>query len=165
MEEDGLIKDTFAVRPADPGDSPLMDPLAVAARAEGFRFVDRLIDDWNSGANRFSKPGERLAGVFDKGRPIAIGGLNHDPYARRSRIGRLRHLYVLPSHRRLGIGALLVRALLDGADMYFDRIRLRTKTAGGDRFYLALGFTASDDRDATHEWGFRVQSRYSTVDE
>ncbi len=32
-------------------------PLAREARAEGHRFVDRLVDDWQGGENRFDQPG------------------------------------------------------------------------------------------------------------
>ncbi len=56
--------------------------IAREARASGHVFLDRLIADWHSGANRFDKPGECLLGLFDGDRLVAIGGLNRDPYTR-----------------------------------------------------------------------------------
>lgn len=51
--------------------------LVEASKKEGFRFLQRLIDDYNKGTNRFNKPGEILYGVFKAdGTLIAIGGLN-----------------------------------------------------------------------------------------
>ena len=34
------------------------------ALEEGFWFVDRLINDWTAGLNRFDLPGERFLGAF-----------------------------------------------------------------------------------------------------
>ncbi|MCX6758655.1 MAG: hypothetical protein NTX14_03035 [Candidatus Nealsonbacteria bacterium] len=48
--------------------------LAAEAKQEGFRFVQKTIDEWVDGANRFSKPGEILWGVFRGGQCIGIGG-------------------------------------------------------------------------------------------
>jgi hypothetical protein len=67
------------MRPVDPVEVKF-DALADAARREGYRFVDRLVDDWISGTNRFSEPGEILLGVFDEAELIAVGGLIRDPF-------------------------------------------------------------------------------------
>ena len=45
------------------------------ARAEGYRFLDRLASDWQTGANRFGRPGERLLAAEADGMLAAIGGL------------------------------------------------------------------------------------------
>jgi hypothetical protein len=37
---------------------PDMGALQSEAAAEGFRFVDKLVEDWLSAANRFDRPGE-----------------------------------------------------------------------------------------------------------
>jgi hypothetical protein len=44
------------------------------SKKEGFRFLERLVDEYKNGTNTFKQPGEVLYGVFDKiGAPIAIG--------------------------------------------------------------------------------------------
>lgn len=43
------------------GDLPIgLDVLVRESEAEGFNFLQRLVADWESGANRFSRPGEAL---------------------------------------------------------------------------------------------------------
>mgnify|MGYP001954527952 CR=1 FL=1 len=39
-----------------------MEPLLAESRAEGHHFVDRLVDDFMDGSNRFDQPGEALFG-------------------------------------------------------------------------------------------------------
>jgi hypothetical protein len=73
---------------------PDLGALQSEAAAEGFRFVDKLIEDWLSAANRFDRPGELFLGDFREGRLAGICSLNHDPYTDRDGVGRLRHLYV-----------------------------------------------------------------------
>lgn len=141
----------FTIRPVDLGNGDVLKALAAEASTEGFQFVDRLISEWNTGVNRFSKPGEKLLGVFDGESVVAIGGLNRDPYAQQDHVGRLRHIYVQPSCRRLGVGRKLVAALLEDLDERFERVRLRTSTTVASRFYEACEFRSSEEADATHE--------------
>ena len=65
-----------------------MRTLRAEAASEGFGFVDRLIDDWLSAANRFEKPGELFFGGFREGSLVAACGLNRDPYTDRDQVGR-----------------------------------------------------------------------------
>ena len=124
--------------------------LADSERA-GQRFVRRLADDWASGANRFDRPGERLLGAWREGALVGVGGLNVDPYAGRDGVGRVRHLYVLSTCRRLGIGARLVEAIVEAARGRFDRLRLRTLDPEAARLYERLGFSRRDDvADCSH---------------
>jgi len=134
---------------------PLMLPqpglaaLRDAALVEGFGFVERLMRDWDSGANRFAQPGEQLVGAFEGAWLLGFVGLNRDPYLLQAGVGRLRHLYVAPGARGRGVGAALVRHLLRGTA--FHRLRLRTDTAAAAAFYLRLGFHPVADATATHE--------------
>jgi GNAT superfamily N-acetyltransferase len=125
-------------------------PLMIEAEAEGYRFMQRLHDEWHSGANRFQGPGEFLLSVQTENRLVAIGGLNVDPYANAHTVGRLRHLYVAAAARRSGIGAMLVRRIVEGASGTFSILRLRTATAEGAAFYERLGFHKTSEPDATH---------------
>ena len=47
--------------------------LAKQAQKEGFQFVDRLIEEYESGKNRFNQPGEFLLFVYDDEKLIAWG--------------------------------------------------------------------------------------------
>jgi GNAT superfamily N-acetyltransferase len=124
--------------------------LRVAAAGEGFRFLDRLVDEWGSGTNRFDKPGELLIGAFRADSIIAVCGLNRDPYADRDEIGRLRHLYVRPSARCCGVGSALVGHLLSRAEEAFRVVRLRTATPGASALYIRHGFVLVTDPAASH---------------
>ena len=138
----------FIIGPCTPL-RPDIESLARHARREGCRCVDRLIDDWRSGANRFDRTGERLLAAFLRDAVVSVGGLNVDPYVGNSRCGRLRHLYVDPAHRGRDIGHRLVAALIKDPQHAFDRIRLRA-TEESNGFYDAVGFAPSSDTDATH---------------
>jgi GNAT superfamily N-acetyltransferase len=66
-------------------------------------------------------------------------------------LGRVRHLYVLSTSRRMGVGPQLVRRVIQAARGRFDELRLRTNNPAAGRFYEALGFGPSVDRgDYTH---------------
>lgn len=141
----GLIE----LRPID-GVDPAIGPLLDSAACEGHLFVRRLIDDWQTGANRFDRAGEVFLGAFLDGNLAGIGGLNRDPYAADGGTGRLRHVYVSPNARRSGVGRRLVLRLISYGRDTFQVLRLRTVTPEGAAFYAALGFGESDESDATH---------------
>ncbi|WP_372438137.1 GNAT family N-acetyltransferase [Pseudomonas chlororaphis subsp. aureofaciens] len=123
--------------------------LEAEAVAEGFRFLTRLVADWESGANRFDQPGECLLGAFRDGQLLAIGGLSYDPYAGPG-IGRLRRVYVARVARGQSVGKALVQRLLAHAAQRFRVVRLSTDTPEGAAFYLRCGFQPIQDDFATH---------------
>ncbi|MFM5947672.1 MAG: GNAT family N-acetyltransferase [Novosphingobium sp.] len=124
--------------------------LVAVARGEGFTFMDRLVNHWSSGENRFDQPGECYFAVRLGGRLVAAGGLNRDPYCETAGVGRVRHVYVLPEARRSGAGTELLAAIIVAARSQFQLLRLRTTTERGAAFYEALGFERSDAPDASH---------------
>jgi GNAT superfamily N-acetyltransferase len=115
-------------------------PLLAASTAEGFRFLARLVAEWDSGVGRFDGEGELLLGAYEGTQLVGVGGLTRDPFAAIAGIGRLRRVYVLPAARKRGIGAQLVRALESAASGHFSELVLRTDTAAAARFYEALGY-------------------------
>jgi len=130
---------------------PDFEQLVLASEREGLEFVRRLELEWRSGQNRFARPGELLLGAGVGGRLEAVGGINRDHHLDDPRLGRLRHVYVLPQRRNTGVGSVLVRALLDAARMSFDRVRLRAATPQSDAFYARLGFQKlTGEANATH---------------
>jgi GNAT superfamily N-acetyltransferase len=127
------------------------EELAVASEREGYEFVRRLEREWHSGQNRFDRSGERLLGAEASGQLVAVGGINRDHYLDDPRVGRVRHVYVLPEHRSIGVGGVLVRALIDAGRESFDSIRLRAATTRSDTFYARLGFRKVEgEPGATH---------------
>jgi N-acetylglutamate synthase-like GNAT family acetyltransferase len=117
--------------------------------AQGFSMMQRLRSDWHEGGNQFAQEGEMFVGAFDGERLVGVGGLNIDPYAGAPDVGRLRHIYVLESYRRSGIGAVLVRHLLAEAASRFKVVRLWTGRAS--EFYGKLGFDQVSERKVTHQ--------------
>jgi GNAT superfamily N-acetyltransferase len=115
-------------------------PLLTASTAEGFRFLARLVAEWESGVERFDSKGELLLGAYEGTQLVAVGGLTRDPFSAIAGVGRLRRVYVLPTARRRGIGAQLVHALESAASDFFREVVLRTDTAAAARFYEKLGY-------------------------
>jgi GNAT superfamily N-acetyltransferase len=129
---------------------PGIDELRQEARGEGYDFLDRLVEDWLSGENRFDGSGETFCGGFHCGVLVAVGGLNRDPFLADPEVGRIRRVYVRQAWRNRGVGEALVRSLLNTARKSFRSVRLRAENAGAARLYEHIGFSAIDDPNATH---------------
>ena len=125
--------------------------LVVESEKAGYRFLRRLVEDWETGSNRFSRPGEALFAAVVDGCIIGVCGLNCDPYHSSGQVGRVRHLYVAVDFRLCGIGGLLVGAVITTARSAFERLDLRTDNESAARFYEILGFRRCDgESDCTH---------------
>lgn len=136
------------IEPINELDLDAIAPLMVSSEREQFNFVRRLVNDWQSEINRFARPSEQLFVAKVASQVIGIGGLNVDPYQRNVRIGRIRHLYVLPEQRRRGVAGNLVQHILEFARGRFDQITLRTDTDVGSKFYESLGFEPTHDSES-----------------
>lgn len=90
---------------------------------EGFLFLTRLIDEWNSGANRFDGPGECLMAAYLNQQLVGIGGLSVDPYTEEN-MARLRRVYVSASSRGHHVGRTLVTSLVAHAALRFQNVCL-----------------------------------------
>jgi GNAT superfamily N-acetyltransferase len=130
--------------------APGMESLQSEADAEGYDFVQTLVEQWASAENRFDAPGETLCGHLDQGLLVAVGGLNCDPFAGRPDMGRIRRVYVRPAWRNKGIGRALVISLIDQARTHFRCVRLRAENAEAARLYERIGFAPVESPDATH---------------
>jgi GNAT superfamily N-acetyltransferase len=128
-----------------------LEPLIADSVREGFGFLERLREDWASGANRFDKAGEAFF-VGQVARELAgVCGLNRDPYSGDPSIGRLRRLYVSPGLRRRGVARCLVARALSLAREHYAAVRIRTDNPSAALFYEALGFIPTTSPQATHE--------------
>jgi GNAT superfamily N-acetyltransferase len=148
---------TFAVeRLADLPPDRLAD-LVAESEQQGWRFVRRLVEEWDDGVTRFNCAGEALFAARANGRVVGICGLSVDPYAQDPRVGRVRHLYVLADWRCQGVARRLVEAVIAAAEDRFRRLRLRTANPAAARLYEALGFRpCAGVPDCTHALGLRT---------
>ncbi|WP_412675852.1 GNAT family N-acetyltransferase [Bacillus paramycoides] len=119
--------------------------LVQESKEGGFNFLIKLINEYESERNTFSKSGECLYGIFQGNTLIGIGGLNQDPYTKDNKIGRLRRFYISKAYRRIGLGKLLLKQLLRHAEKYFHVVVLHTDTKQGDEFYCVNGFVKGED--------------------
>ncbi|PGM51017.1 GNAT family N-acetyltransferase [Bacillus cereus] len=119
--------------------------LVKESKEEGFNFLLKLINEYESKRNTFRKTGECLYGIFRKEKLIGIGGLNQDPNTKDIKIGRLRRFYISKAYRRIGLGKLLLKQLLRHAEKYFHVVVLHTDTKQGNEFYCVNGFVKGED--------------------
>ncbi|WP_262177710.1 GNAT family N-acetyltransferase [Saccharococcus sp. Marseille-Q5394] len=124
--------------------------LVQESEKEGYRFVTRLVNEFEDGTNTFNKPGEVLFCVRkNAGSIVAIGGINQSPFSQEIDEGRLRRFYVLDEVRRNGVGTLLLQSIIDHAKHHFKEITVRTDSAKADAFYRAGGFSFDDSASET----------------
>jgi len=124
--------------------------LVQESEKEGYRFVTRLVSEFEDGTNTFNKQGEVLFCVKnEKGSIVAIGGINQSPFSQEHDVGRLRRFYVLNAVRREGVGKLLLQSIIEHAKSHFKEITVRTDSAKADAFYRACGFTFDDSASET----------------
>ena len=124
--------------------------LRVEAAAEGYRHMERLADDWASGAERFGKAGEALFAAYVEGELAGVGGVTREPADPEGDVMRARRLYVLPRFRGSGAGRALVGAIVQQA---FQEVSRCTVNAGRDapQFWDAMGFARTKAPGLTHE--------------
>jgi GNAT superfamily N-acetyltransferase len=125
--------------------------LVAEANEEGLLFLNRLVDDWRSGANWFDQIGEALFLAYRQHKLLGVCGLNVDPYAQDRTVGRVRHLFVRRAARRTSIGRLLLETVVAEAKGRFRQLRLKTNSADADAFYRRMGFhRIRNSEHATH---------------
>jgi len=124
--------------------------LASEARAQGFRFLDRLILEFESGANRFEREGEALFAIFDAGYCVGIGGVNVDPISEASDIGRVRRVFVSSLVRGKGLGKLLMSEIEVWSHSKFTKLQLFTDTESASAFYEAIGYERVQENRVSH---------------
>lgn len=117
------------------------------AAAEGYRFVEGILEEWDAG--RYTGADERntLLAVYREGVLAAIGAVTPDPYDPAPDLLRIRHVYVRPGNRREGVGRVLAGALIQQGLALAPRLSLNAADAGASAFWEAMGFRP--DRDGT----------------
>jgi len=132
--------------------------LRAEARAQGYRHIERLADEWIAGVMRFDREGEALIAATVAWQLAGIGGLTIDP----SEAGalRMRRFYVRAAFRRNGIGRAIADHLLARAYALGRRV---TVNAGGgsEPFWRSLVFVAEARNGHTHVFERGEPSRFS----
>jgi GNAT superfamily N-acetyltransferase len=123
------------------------DTMRAEALAEGYRFLERLAADWDSGALRFTKAGEVLLAAYSDGVLAGIGGVTVDPGIPEAL--RMRRFYIREPFRRHGIGQQLALALLAQAVGRDGPVTVNA-AAGSAPFWEALGFIRDARAGHTH---------------
>ena len=127
-------------------------PLLKKSQSEGYNLVLRLTENWENGSNRFDKQGEALFAAEHENRLLGVGGRSLDPYLEEPGVIRVRHVYVLPEWRHLGIGNALMKKILDIPQGLFQKVTLRTLNPNARKFYEQLGFEAVGEDAVTHQF-------------
>ena len=149
------MKTDIEIRRAGPGDVPLLAEMRVRS------YVERHASD-DVGVEALRRSSEtafeaalgdgslRSWLAFDGERPIGTASLMFLPSLPRLgvavvRDGRVRNVYVEPTHRRRGIALALMRVVLEeAASANVDRLTLGTSTLGRS-LYERLGFVQKED--------------------
>ncbi len=132
-----------------------VEALRDAARAEGFAHMDRLIDEWRGGAQRFNRAGEALFAAYWDGALAGVGGLTREPSDPDAAILRARRLYVHPTRRKNGVARALAGALLQEALQHASCVTVNAGGACADAFWRAMGFAPCAERPGlTHIFRF-----------
>jgi GNAT superfamily N-acetyltransferase len=126
---------------------PGLDLLREEARAEGFRHLDRLAQEWGAGAVRFDRPGESLIAAHHDGELVGVGGVTAEPRAGQY---RMRRFYVRPPFRHRGIGSAMAREAIGRASPLARELTVRAGNPDARAFWERLGFAAADDAGHTH---------------
>ena len=116
---------------------------------EGFNIINRLINDYKSGKNKFNQKGEALIVCEIDDKIVGICGLNIDPI--NTKRARIRRLYVLPQFRNKKIGKKLVVELINYSINYFKTVSVNIGELNISKFYENLGFKVYDkEKGITH---------------
>lgn len=123
------------------------EALRAEAWDEGYRHLDRLAEEWNSGKMRFDRDGEALFAARVGADIAAIGGLTIDPVLPGAL--RMRRFYVRKSLRRSGIGRAIAENLLAQPHASACPVTVNA-AAGSEAFWESLGFVSDRSDGHTH---------------
>lgn len=140
----------FTVEQVEDLTSINISQLVKESEAEGYRFLTRLVNDFQDGTNRFNKPGEALFAVQNEvGDVVAVGGVNQSPFSEDTQVARLQRFYVLGDARRQGVGSMLLKQIVYHANGIFNEMTVRTESSKADAFYRSNGFQLDDSASET----------------
>ncbi len=124
------------------------DEPAKEASAEGYRFVDRLLEEWRDGTNRFDRDGEVLLLAFENDVLAGIGGITWEPG--NPDLLRMRRFFICSKFRRKSVATLLVSEILLGLESDDRNIVVNAGTSVAPLFWEAIGFEAVTNQPYSH---------------
>lgn len=127
---------------------PGFEVLRHAAADEAFDMLRKLKEEWESGANRFDRPGEALVAAMDGPVLAGLGAIRQD--ANIPDALRMSRFYVYPPYRRRGVGRTIAEFLLHRPEVEGKTITLNAPHAEAARFWEALGFVRDSHDGHTH---------------
>jgi GNAT superfamily N-acetyltransferase len=127
---------------------PDIEILRTEAAADGIRNMGILVEDWESGKERYDRPGEALFGAFDGARLVGIGCVKIETALPAM---RMRRLYVLRAARRHGTGHTLAQAMIARGFESAGRLTCNAIPPGAGEFWDAMGFERVTADGWTHE--------------
>lgn len=124
--------------------------LAEIARGEGVANMQKLIEAWASGEERFDIEGAGLFAAYDDRDMIGFGGTTRETGTSHP-VMRMRRFYVRPEQRRSGVGYALAHTVIRHAEASARLlvVNARASEAAGP-FWEALGFQPVDGANITH---------------
>lgn len=142
----------YRVVEIDESNISLLAPLNKEALIVGEHLIEKTLKEWLTGENTFSKPGEKLWGLFIGNQCIAVGGLNIDPFLESNdgTVGRVRHVYVAKEYRRQGLSKVLMNLIINEARRNFKLLRLSTHNPIAASLYKSFGFIEETGYKVTH---------------
>ncbi|MDW3096986.1 MAG: GNAT family N-acetyltransferase [Alphaproteobacteria bacterium] len=127
-----------------------IDTLATASRAEGIRNLSTLVDQWQSGAQRFDQNNAALFAAFRDGELAGIGGITREDGLDEPAM-RVRRFYVLPQFRRSGIATALAKACMAHGLRICPTLTCNAQASdAAGVFWEAMGFKAVELPTITH---------------
>jgi GNAT superfamily N-acetyltransferase len=149
------VKSDIEIRRAGPSDVPLLAEMRVRSYAERHASDDVGVEALQRSsetvfAAALGDGSLRAWLAFDGERPVGTASLMFLPSLPRLGVevvcdGRVRNVYVEPTHRRRGIALALMRVVLDeAASANVDRLTLGTSDQGR-ALYERLGFVQKED--------------------
>lgn len=137
----------YTIKEIDNNNTDSIISLRDESHLDGTKLVDKMIDEWKSGENTFSKPGEKAWGLFVGDQCIAFAGINIDPYLEGNdgSVGRVRHVYVAQAYRGKGLSKVLMNLILPHAREHFKVVRLATMNPIAAHVYESFGFAKTGE--------------------
>ncbi|AZO81546.1 hypothetical protein BLM15_18870 [Bosea sp. Tri-49] len=114
--------------------------LQAEAAAEGYRFVEGILEEWDTGRYEGGDERNALFALYREGVLAAVGAVTPDPYDPAPDLLRIRHVYVRPASRREGVGRALASALIQQGLALAPRLSLNAADASASAFWEAMGF-------------------------
>jgi GNAT superfamily N-acetyltransferase len=122
--------------------------LRYEAKKEGYNFVERPFDQWDSERLLFNRENEALICGRMNGAIAGLGGITVDPEIPDAL--RMRRFYIQPDFRRRGLATAICDALLMSAQGSHKTITVNAGTKDASPFWETRGFAPSSQIGITH---------------